>query len=128
MGAHLYTLYMWTNYVLLIGFTQPNRCNSQHNKNQRHRKFGLDVVVAMNTCVYASVAHLKFYTNQIEIWFDIYLVATDVVCMLWKFAIVAKTNYQTPFNVHCTHTHIQQWHFKIYSHPSDRHYAMKTHA
>lgn len=31
----------------------------------------------MSVC--ASAAHLTFYINRIEIWFDIYSVATDVV-------------------------------------------------
>lgn len=63
----------------------------------------------VRVCVrYASAAHLTFYINQIEIWFDIYSVATDVVvCICYvKFEIVAKTNYQTRFNVHArSHTH-----------------------
>lgn len=77
MGAHSYTLYMWTNYVLLIGFTQPNRCNSQHNKNQRHRKFGLDVIVAASTCVcvrvYASyrTSHILYQPNRDMVWYTL---------------------------------------------------------
>lgn len=75
-GAHSYT---WTNYILLIGFTQANV------KNHRHRKFRL--YVSSYCCVHQA-----------------HCLALALCLCTMQIAIVAKTNYQTPFNTQ-THTH-----------------------
>ena len=81
--------YTWTNYVLLIGFTQPNV------KNHRDRKFG---------CGARCCVHQPHLIPVVTILLSLSLLQTITI----QIASVAKTNYQTPFNT-------QQWHFRIYS-------------
>lgn len=62
---------MRTNYVLLIGFTQPNRCNSQRNKNQRHRKFGLVelLLLLLPLCVCIKrTFYILYQSNWDMVW------------------------------------------------------------